>query len=96
MTAAEKLDTDAIPLGKAKQDFFDLVAKVEANGGEVILTRHGKPVAKIVPIGEPQRKKVEFGCLKDLIKSKKEEDFSVESDAWGEMHDSQGEPYGRP
>jgi prevent-host-death family protein len=34
----------------AKTNFTDLLARAEA-GEEVIITRHGKPVAKLVPIG---------------------------------------------
>jgi prevent-host-death family protein len=95
MLPAEKLETEEIALGKAKVAFFDLVAKVESNGSEVILTRHGKPVAKLVPVKPPQRKKVEFGCLKDFV-TVIDEDLSLEEDAWGELHDAEGEPYGHP
>lgn len=97
MTAAEKQEeTEQVPVAKAKSTFFDLIAKVETKGGEVIFTRHGKPVAKLVPIGEPRRKIVEFGCLKDLVKAAPVDAFNVDAEAWGELHDEEGKPYGRP
>lgn len=37
-------------LFEAKTHLSELVARVEA-GDEVVITRHNKPVAKIVPIG---------------------------------------------
>ncbi|MDO9382179.1 MAG: type II toxin-antitoxin system prevent-host-death family antitoxin [Hyphomicrobiaceae bacterium] len=43
-----------IPLSEAKAKLTDLVRQVEA-GEEVILTRHGKPVARIAPAGSRSR-----------------------------------------
>lgn len=40
-----------IGLFEAKTHLSELVARAEA-GDEVIITRHNKPVAKLVPIGE--------------------------------------------
>lgn len=96
MSTAEKMEKEGIPLAEAKSSFFDLVAKVESQGEEVVLTRRGKPVAKLVPIGEPQRKKVEFGFLKGNITYAPDEDFSSGDEAWGALHDLKGESYGRP
>ncbi len=38
-------------LFEAKTHLSELVARVEA-GDEIVITRHNKPVAKLVPIGE--------------------------------------------
>jgi prevent-host-death family protein len=38
-----------IPLAEAKAHISSLVAQVEA-GAEFVLTRHGKPVARLVPM----------------------------------------------
>lgn len=38
-----------IPLAEAKAHISSLVARVEA-GAEFVLTRHGKPVARLVPV----------------------------------------------
>ena len=44
----------AVGLFEAKTRLSEFVARAEA-GEEVIITRHNKPVAKIVPIGRERR-----------------------------------------
>jgi len=46
---------DTIPLSEAKAHISDLVTRVEA-GEEFIVTRHGRPVARLVPVKPPRRK----------------------------------------
>ncbi len=43
------METRTIGLFEAKTHLSELVARAE-QGGEVIITRHNKPVAKIVPV----------------------------------------------
>lgn len=43
------METQTIGLFEAKTHLSELVARAE-QGGEVIITRHNKPVAKLVPI----------------------------------------------
>lgn len=43
------MDTQTIGLFEAKAHLSELVARAE-KGGEVIITRHNKPVARIVPM----------------------------------------------
>lgn len=45
------MTTQTIGLFEAKTHLSELVARAEA-GEEVIITRHNKPVAKLVPVGE--------------------------------------------
>ena len=45
------MSTQSIGLFEAKTHFSELVARAEA-GDEVIITRHNKPVAKLVPMSE--------------------------------------------
>lgn len=45
------METSSVGLFEAKTHLSELVARAE-RGEEVIITRHNKPVAKIVPIGE--------------------------------------------
>lgn len=54
-------------LFEAKTHFSELVARAE-QGEEVIITRHNKPVAKIVPMGEVGTVDVErrFKALAEL------------------------------
>lgn len=42
-------DGNQIPLAEAKAQISSLVSQVE-NGAEFVLTRHGKPVARLVPV----------------------------------------------
>jgi prevent-host-death family protein len=46
--------TDTVGLFEAKTHLSELVARAEA-GEEVIITRHNKPVAKLVPIGRARQ-----------------------------------------
>jgi len=48
------MSTQTMGLFEAKTHLSELVARVEA-GDEVVITRHNKPVAKIVPIGRVRR-----------------------------------------
>jgi prevent-host-death family protein len=48
------MSTQTMGLFEAKTHLSELVARVEA-GDEVVITRHNKPVAKIVPIGRERR-----------------------------------------
>jgi len=45
---------ETIGLFEAKTHLSELVARAE-QGEEVVITRHNKPVAKLVPIGEAER-----------------------------------------
>ena len=45
-------DGNSIPLAEAKAHISSLVSQVEA-GAEFVLTRHGKPVARLVPVAPP-------------------------------------------
>ena len=73
-----------ISVAKAKAAFASLIARAEA-GEEVIVTRHGKPVARIVPM--PKAKPFKFG---DLIKPGEEqhhytlEDLTLPDEIWEE------------
>lgn len=44
-----KMDTQRFGLFEAKTHLSELVARAE-QGGEIIITRHNKPVARIVPM----------------------------------------------
>jgi len=47
------LEEDTRSVGDAKAHFAECVREVE-KGQTVVLTRHGRPVAKLVPIGESE------------------------------------------
>jgi prevent-host-death family protein len=57
-----------IPISEAKAKLTDLVRQVE-QGEEVFLTRHGKPVARIAPVGSrsPLTPQDELQVLHDIM-----------------------------
>jgi len=50
-----------VPAGEFKAHCLKLMNEVAATGQALVITKRGKPIAKLVPIesGEP-----EFGCMK--------------------------------
>lgn len=42
-----------IPAGRFKATCLQLMDQVKRSGGEVIITKHGRPVARLVPVDEP-------------------------------------------
>ena len=55
-----------VSVATAKNRLPELIRAVE-EGQEVVITRHGKPVAQISP-PPPRRRKVRLGAMKDRIK----------------------------
>ena len=51
---------------EAKTRLSQLLAEVE-RGGEVIVARNGKPVAKLVPFPAPAKKRLRLGTWKGRI-----------------------------
>ena len=69
-----------ISIAQAKAGFAALVAKVEA-GEDIVVTRNGRPVARLVPIGaEP----VAYGDLQGIFLS---EDLSLPEDVAAAFED---------
>jgi prevent-host-death family protein len=54
-----------VNIAEAKAHFSDLVDQVE-NGGSIVIARNGRPVARLVPLGE-QRPKFKPGFARDLL-----------------------------
>ena len=55
-----------IPAGKFKAKCLELMDQVRDAKVEYTITKHGKPVAKLVPIQDDDAPEV-FGCLKDQV-----------------------------
>lgn len=55
-----------VSIAEAKNRLPELIRAVE-NGEQVVITRHGKPVAQLTP-PPPERRKVRFDGMKDRIK----------------------------
>ena len=55
-----------VSIAEAKNRLPELIRAVE--GGEnVVITRHGKPVAQITP-APPERRTIQWGAMRDRIK----------------------------
>lgn len=55
-----------VSIAEAKNRLPELIRAVEG-GEQVVITRHGKPVAQIMP-PPPERRKVQWGSMRDRIK----------------------------
>ena len=58
-------DQKKIPAGEFKAKCLKLMDEVQQTGQEVIITKHGKPVAKLAPL-EKELPSL-FGCMKGSI-----------------------------
>jgi len=56
-----------MPAGQFKAKCLQLMDEVGKNHKEIVITKFGKPVAKLVPISSPKPKSA-FGCMKGSIK----------------------------
>jgi prevent-host-death family protein len=55
-----------IPAGEFKAKCLKLMDEVRDQGKEIVITKRGKPVAKLVPVGEAKRPPL-FGCMKGTV-----------------------------
>ena len=55
-----------VSIAEAKNRLPELIRAVEA-GEEVVITRHGKPVAQITPAPQ-ERRRIQWGAMRDRIK----------------------------
>ena len=59
------MDLDTIPAGQFKAHCLKLLDDVSDNRRSLLITKHGKPVAKVMPVDKKPRKL--FGCMKDSV-----------------------------
>ena len=57
-----------IPISEAKARLADLVRRAEA-GDDVVLTRHGHPVARVAPLRAPLRSAAERRAFLEQLRS---------------------------
>src|SRR5688572_2571364 len=55
-----------IPAAAFKATCLELMDHVRETGTEYVVTKHGKPVVKVVPCAEPERRAL-FGCLNGSV-----------------------------
>ena len=53
-----------LPAGVFKARCLKLMDEVNASGGEIVITKRGKPVAKLTPM--PKKVPSLFGCMKGM------------------------------
>ena len=56
----------AIPAAAFKATCLELMDRVRETGEEYVVTKHGRPVVKIVPYAEPARRTF-FGSMKGTV-----------------------------
>ena len=61
------MESNALAAGEFKATCLALMDEVAATGREVIITKRGKPVAKLVPFKPVQRPKSILGALQHLL-----------------------------
>jgi prevent-host-death family protein len=54
-----------VPAGEFKATCLKLMEEVRRGGGPIVITKRGKPIAKLVPAVEAPRQV--FGCLKGTV-----------------------------
>lgn len=76
-----------IPAGEFKAKCLALMDRVRERGEEYVITKHGKPVAKLVPVADEAQVPSLFGCMKgtviqygDIISPVGEDDWEVLQD----------------
>lgn len=71
-----------VPVNQVREQLAKYLTEAE-RGEEVIITKHNKPVAKLVSYNEPEKKKKEFPDMKEFrkkikVKGKPMSEFVVE------------------
>jgi prevent-host-death family protein len=56
-----------VPAGEFKARCLKLMDEVQATRRPVVITKRGKPVAKLVPVDEDQPRREIFGCMKGTV-----------------------------
>lgn len=71
----------SVGMHEAKTRLSQLVQEVEA-GGEVVITRHGRVVAKLVAAEPPRRRSAGFGAMAGTVPPERlTSEYWLESDA---------------
>ena len=57
-----------VPAGEFKAHCLKLMDEIAEQGGELIITKRGKPVAKLVPADRPSKPQPLFGFMKGSVR----------------------------
>jgi prevent-host-death family protein len=82
-----------IPAGEFKAKCLALMDRVREQHEEYVITKHGKPVAKLVPVGDEDVKpKSAFGWMKGTVIEYGDIISPVAEDDWEVLQDDEGGP----
>lgn len=82
-----------IPAGEFKAKCLALMDRVRERGEEYVITKHGKAVAKLVPVDDEDVKpKSAFGWMKGTVIEYGDIISPVGEDDWEVLQDDEGEP----
>ena len=56
-----------VPAGEFKARCLKLMDQVRVTRRPLVITKRGKPVAKLVPVEEPASRREIFGCMKGTV-----------------------------
>lgn len=73
------------PLSEAKTEFNELVRLVEYEGIEIVIMRHGKACARLVPVEKQEAAPKLAGFMRDLVSYPDDADLELNDDAWREI-----------
>ena len=82
-----------VPAGEFKAKCLALMDRVRERGEEYVITKHGRPVAKLVPVDDEDVKpKSAFGWMKGTVIEYGDIISPVGEDDWEALQDDEGEP----
>jgi len=56
-----------VPAAEFKAHCLELMDRVRETRAEYVVTKHGKPVAKLVPYDPPKQSHTVFGCMRGTV-----------------------------
>jgi prevent-host-death family protein len=56
-----------VPAGEFKARCLKLMDEVQATRRPLVITKRGKPIAKLVPVEENEMRRSIFGCMKGTV-----------------------------
>ncbi|HET6527137.1 MAG TPA: type II toxin-antitoxin system prevent-host-death family antitoxin [Balneolaceae bacterium] len=75
--------TKEIAAGKFKATCLALLDEVQTGGHEIVVTKYGKPVAKVVPLDSKSADR--FNSLRGSVTIKEDIVAPLGADIWGEL-----------
>lgn len=74
------MPSQIVNVDEAKTQLADLLA-IASKGGEIIITQNGKPLARLVPIAQPSKKRI-AGLNRGSIWTSKDFDEPLPDEFW--------------